>query len=161
MSKSKVKVAAIQAAPVFLDLEASLQKALALLEKAAANGAKLLVFPEAFLPAWPAWVDEVLPGEDEAWHVRLLEQSVVVPGPVTDRLGAAARDAGVHLVMGSTSARRTAAPSTTRSCTSTPTAGCSASTASSCRPTPSVWCGAWVTAPTCASTRPPWAGWAG
>jgi nitrilase len=100
MPASKVKVAAIQAAPVFLDLEASLAKALALIEQAAAGGARLLVFPEAFLPAWPAWVDEVLPGEDEAWHVRLLEQSVVVPGPVTERLGAAARDAGVHLVMG-------------------------------------------------------------
>ena len=100
MSESTVKVAAIQAAPVFLDLEASLQKALGLIQKAAAEGARLLVFPEAFLPAWPAWVDEVLPGEDEAWHVRLLEQSVVVPGPVTERLGAAARDAGVHLVMG-------------------------------------------------------------
>ena len=100
MSESKVKVAAIQAAPVFLDLEASLQKALALIEKAAANGATLLVFPEAFLPAWPAWVDEVLPGEDAAWHVRLLEQSVVVPGPVTEQLGAAARQAGVYLVMG-------------------------------------------------------------
>jgi predicted amidohydrolase len=58
------------------------------------------VFPEAFLPAWPAWVDEVLPGEDAAWHLRLLEQSVVVPGPVTERLGDAARAAGVHLVMG-------------------------------------------------------------
>ena len=60
----------------------------------------MVVFPEAFLPAWPAWVDEVLPGEDAAWHVRLLEQSVVVPGPVTERLGAAAREAGVLLVMG-------------------------------------------------------------
>jgi nitrilase len=100
MPESKVKVAAIQAAPVFLDLEASLQKALRLIEKAAADGAELLVFPEAFLPAWPAWVDEVLPGEDQAWHLRLLEQSVVVPGPVTERLGAAARAAGVHLVMG-------------------------------------------------------------
>jgi nitrilase len=100
MSESKVEVAAVQAAPVFLDLEASLQKALALIEKAAAGGARLVVFPEAFLPAWPAWVDEVLPGEDAAWHLRLLEQSVVVPGPVTDRLGAAARAAGVHLVMG-------------------------------------------------------------
>jgi len=95
-----VKVAAIQAAPVFLDLSASLEKALGLIEEAAANGAKLLVFPEAFLPAWPVWVDEVLPGEDAAWHVRLLEQSVVVPGPVTRRLGEAARAAGVHLVMG-------------------------------------------------------------
>jgi nitrilase len=86
MSESRVKVAAVQAAPVFLDLEASLQKALALLEKAATEGARLVVFPEVFLPAWPAWVDEVLPGEDAAWHVRLLEQSVVVPGPVTERL---------------------------------------------------------------------------
>jgi nitrilase len=100
MSESKVKVAAVQAAPVFLDLEASLQKSLALIEKAAAEGARLVVFPEAFLPAWPVWVDEVLPGEDAAWHLRLLEQSVVVPGPVTARLGAAARAAGLHLVMG-------------------------------------------------------------
>jgi nitrilase len=100
MSESKVRVAAVQAAPVFLDLQASLDKALALIEKAAADGARLVVFPEAFLPAWPAWVDEVLPGEDAAWHLRLLEQSVVVPGPVTDRLGEAARAAGVHLVMG-------------------------------------------------------------
>ena len=100
MSESTVRVAAVQAAPVFLDLEASVAKALALIEEAAANGARLVVFPEAFLPAWPAWVDEVLPGEDGAWHLRLLEQSVVVPGPVTERLGAAARDAGVQLVMG-------------------------------------------------------------
>jgi nitrilase len=100
MSASMVKVAAVQAAPVFLDLEASLDKALGLIEKAAAEGAQLVVFPEVFLPAWPAWVDEVLPGEDAAWHLRLLDQSVVVPGPVTQRLGAAARTAGVHLVMG-------------------------------------------------------------
>ena len=96
---------------MFLDTEASLQKALGLVEKAAAEGAQLVVFPEAFLPAWPAWVDEVLPGEDKAWPLRLLEQSVVVPGPATERLGAAARHAGVHLVMGSTNASRTAARS--------------------------------------------------
>ncbi len=57
MAESKVKVAAVQAAPVFLDLEGSLQKAEGLIEKAAAEGARLVVFPEAFLPAWPAWVD--------------------------------------------------------------------------------------------------------
>jgi nitrilase len=80
MSRSAVKVAAVQAAPVFLDLEGSLGKALGLIEKAAAEGARLVVFPEAALPAWPAWVDEVLPGEDAAWHVRLLEQSWWCPG---------------------------------------------------------------------------------
>ncbi|MER7457941.1 carbon-nitrogen hydrolase family protein [Micromonospora sp. NPDC126480] len=100
MAESTVRVAAIQAAPVLLDLEASLQKATELIGIAAANGAELIVFPEAFLPGPPVWVDEVLPGEDAAWHLRLLEQSVVVPGPVTDRLGGVARDAGVHLVMG-------------------------------------------------------------
>src|SRR5215217_293439 len=89
-----VKVAAVQAAPVFLDLDASLDKALTLITTAAGQGARLVVFPEAFLPAWPAWVDEVLPGADAAWHVRLLKQSVVVPGPVVDRLGVAARTAG-------------------------------------------------------------------
>ncbi|MFC0532331.1 carbon-nitrogen hydrolase family protein [Phytohabitans kaempferiae] len=100
MPEPAVRVAAIQAAPVLLDLEASLAKATKLIETAAANGARLLVFPEAFLPGPPVWIDEVLPGEDAVWHLRLLEQSVVVPGPVTDRLGEAARDAGVHLVMG-------------------------------------------------------------
>ncbi|HSK97464.1 MAG TPA: carbon-nitrogen hydrolase family protein [Euzebyales bacterium] len=100
MSESMVKVAAVQAAPIFLDLQGSVRKAVDLIEKAAAEGAQLVVFPEAFLPAWPAWVDEVLPGEDQAWHVRLLEQSVVVPGPVTEQLGAAARRTGVVVVMG-------------------------------------------------------------
>jgi predicted amidohydrolase len=161
VAESKVKVADVQAAPVFLDLEGSLQKAEGLIEKAAAEGARLVVFPEAFLPAWPAWVDEVLPGEDAAWYLRLLEQSVVVPGPATRRLGAAARAAGVQLVMGSTNARSTAAPSTTRSCTSIRRAGCSAGTASWCRPTPSGWSGAWATARISRSTRPRWAGWAG
>ena len=148
MAASEVKVAAVQAAPVFLDLEASVEKALGLIKEAAVEGARLVVFPEAFLPAWPAWVDEVLPGEDAAWHVRLLEQSVVVPGPVTERLGMAARDAGVHLVMGSTSARRMAARSTTPCSTWPRTGGCWASTASSCPPTPSGSSGAWGTAPT-------------
>ena len=60
--QATVKVAAVQAAPVFLDTEASLEKALTLIEKAAAEGARLIVFPETFLPAWPAWVDEVPPG---------------------------------------------------------------------------------------------------
>ena len=126
---------------MFLDLEASLRKAEALIEKAGAEGARLVVFPEAFLPAWPAWVDEVLPGEDAAWHVRLLEQSVVVPGPVTERLGAAARDAGVQLVMGVDEREEHGSTIYNTPSTSTPTVGCSASTASWCRPTPSGWWG--------------------
>jgi nitrilase len=148
MAASKVKVAAVQAAPVFLDLEASLEKALGLIKEAAGEGARLVVFPEAFLPAWPAWVDEVLPGEDAAWHLRLLEESVVVPGPVTERLGAAARDAGVHLVMGVDEREEHGGTIYNTLLYLGPDGGCWAGTASSCPPTPSGWSGAWATAPT-------------
>lgn len=97
---AKVRVAAVQAAPVLLDLEASSTRATALIAEAAAGGARLIVFPEAFLPGPPLWVDELLPGRDEAWHLRLLQQSVTVPGPTTERIGAAAREAGAHVVVG-------------------------------------------------------------
>jgi nitrilase len=95
-----VRVAAVQAAPVFLDLSASVDKAIGLVGKACADGAELVVLPEAFLPAWPAWVDEVLPGEDEVWHVRLLDEAVVVPSATTVRLADAAREHHAYVVIG-------------------------------------------------------------
>jgi len=95
-----VRVAAVQAAPVFLDLSASVDKAIDLVAQACADGAQLVVLPEAFLPAWPAWVDEVLPGEDAVWYVRLLEEAVVVPSATTVRLADAARDNHAFVVIG-------------------------------------------------------------
>ena len=58
------------------------------------------MFPEAFVPGPPAWIDAVLPGEDEAWHLLLHRHSVIVPSGEVDRLGAAARSSGVVLVVG-------------------------------------------------------------
>jgi nitrilase len=94
-------VAAVQAAYVLMDREATTRKVEALIEESAARGAELIVFPEAFVPGTPIWIDSVpIWDGDEAWFARLVDQSVVVPGPVTDRIGAAARAAGAYVVVG-------------------------------------------------------------
>ena len=97
-----VRVAAVQAAPVFLDREATVDKAVGLIEKAAAGGAGLVVFPETFVPTYPDWVWRTRPwdGHASALYARLLDQAVVVPSPATETLGAAAARAGVWLSIG-------------------------------------------------------------
>lgn len=96
-------VAVVQHAPVFLDRDASVEKACALTAEAAAQGAKLVAFPEAFIPAYPDWV-WVLPARERkalgALYAELVANAVTVPGPETERLGAAAKDVGVQLVIG-------------------------------------------------------------
>ena len=96
-------VAAVQAAPVYLDLAASLAKAETLIAQAAAQGARLVVFPETWLPGYPAWLDSCRdvnrwdsPAVKQVYR-RLVENSVLVPGPVTAALGAAARAHGIVL----------------------------------------------------------------
>ncbi|MFY9556079.1 MAG: carbon-nitrogen hydrolase family protein [Blastocatellia bacterium] len=98
-----VKVAAVQAAPFYLDLGRSVKKSLALIGEAASLGAKLVVFPETWLPGYPAWLDccrDVSLWDHEPVKrvfARLMENSVVVPGPVTEALGAASREHGIVL----------------------------------------------------------------
>ena len=98
-----VKVAAVQAAPVYLDVDRSVEKAQVLIAEAALAGAKLIVFPETWLPGYPAWLDCC---RDVAlWDhppvkkvfARLMDNSVVVPGPVTEALGEAAREHAIVL----------------------------------------------------------------
>lgn len=96
-----VKAAAVQAAYVLMDQKACLAKAVELIGQAAASGARIVVFPEAFIPGTPIWIDTVpIWDGDEEWFALLVDQAVVVPDPVTDALGAAACAAGVHLVIG-------------------------------------------------------------
>jgi nitrilase len=98
----KVTAAAVQATPVFLDRDATVDKACQLIQEAASNGAGLIVFPETFIPTYPDWVwragvwDEV----SEQLYGRLLENSVVVPSAATDALGAAARRSSAYVSMG-------------------------------------------------------------
>ena len=101
-----VKVAAVQAAPVFLDLAGSVQKAIRLIADAAALGARLVVFPETWLPGYPAWLDccrDVALWDHEPTKklfARLMHNSVVLPGPVTEELGLAAREHDVVINIG-------------------------------------------------------------
>ncbi len=98
-----LRVAAVQAAPVFLDRAATVEKACQLIAEAARAGAQLVVFPEAFIPGYPDWVWAVPAGEESLLnrlYAELLAQSVDIPGPDTERLCQAARLAGVTVVMG-------------------------------------------------------------
>jgi len=74
------RVALIQRAPVFLDLAATLDKAVAAIAEAAQGGAQLVVLPEAFVPGYPAWIWRLRPGSDmalsEQLHALLLSNSV-------------------------------------------------------------------------------------
>ena len=96
-----LRVAAVQAAPVLMDREATLDRVAELTRTAAADGAELIVFPEAFVPGPPVWIDtaRIWVG-DEDWFVLLADQAVVVPSPATDRLGEIASEAGVWLAVG-------------------------------------------------------------
>jgi nitrilase len=94
-------VAAVQAAYVLMDREATTDRVEQLIGTAAAQGAKLIVFPEVFVPGTPIWIDSVPIWEgDEAWFARLVDQAVVVPSHTTERIAAAAQDAGAYVIVG-------------------------------------------------------------
>ena len=100
-----VKVAVVQAAPVLFDREATIDKACRLIAEAQAEGARLMLLPEAFVPAYPRGLGfgMVVGQRSEAgrrlWE-RYRENAVDVPSPATERLGEAARAAGAYLAIG-------------------------------------------------------------
>ncbi len=101
-SYPKVKVAAVQAAPVFLDRDATVAKACRLIEEAGDAGARIVVFPECFIPGFPHWFNfyVALDPPTHRFNVALFENAVDVPGPTTKQLGEAAKRAGAYVVMG-------------------------------------------------------------
>ncbi len=97
-----VKVAAVQAASVFLDREGSTEKACSLIREAGREGAELIAFPEGFIPGHPVWYHHH-PATGKVSNrlaVELFKNSVEIPGPQIDALRAAARDAHAYVVMG-------------------------------------------------------------
>jgi nitrilase len=103
--ESKVRVAVVQAGSVPFDADACVDKAVRLMGEAAAGGAKVIVFPEAFVTGYPKGLSYGLvvgardPAGREEFRI-YLEAAIEVPGPQTRRLGEAAAIHGVHLVMG-------------------------------------------------------------
>jgi len=101
--KGSFRIAAVQASSVFLDLQASLDKACGLIRGAAGEGARLVVFPEAFLPGYPVWV-WFMPGGHthplRELYAELHANSVSIPGLATEVLGAMALECGITVAIG-------------------------------------------------------------
>lgn len=85
------------------DREATIEKACRLITEAGMNGARLAVFPEVYVPGYPDWIWYLPAGQielNQQLYGALLEQSVAIPGPATDSLCHAAREAGIYVVIG-------------------------------------------------------------
>jgi nitrilase len=100
-----VRVACVQAEPVILDRDATIEKLAALTHEAAGEGAQLLVFPETFIPVYPSsvWAKALAGWGDrrakEAFAL-LYRGALEVPGPAERRIGEIAREHGVWIVTG-------------------------------------------------------------
>ena len=91
---ARFTAAAVQAAPVYLDTAATVEKACGLIAEAALNGARLIVFPEVFVPGYPYWNWTMTPGKGSPWFERLFRAAIDIPGPEVDALRTAAQAAG-------------------------------------------------------------------
>ena len=92
--------AAVQAAPAYLNSDATVDKACALIREAGRAGARLIAFPEAFVPGFPHWIYLDRPHANERYFVDLVREAVEVPGPITEMIGLAAREASAYVVIG-------------------------------------------------------------
>ena len=96
-------IAAAQHSPVFLDRDGSIEKACSIIAEAAKGGARLVVFPEGFIPAYPDWVWSVRNSDSKilnGLYRELLENAVTIPDESTGRLCEAAKAAGIHVAIG-------------------------------------------------------------
>ncbi len=103
----KFKAAAIQASPVFLDTDATVDKVCALIQEAADKGASLVAFPEVFVAGYPYWNWVMNPVQGSPWFEKLCRCAIEIPGPEIQRIAAAAKAHGVHVVVGVNERSRT------------------------------------------------------
>ena len=96
----KSKVCAAHVAPIFLDSQATVQKACALIAEAASAGAQLIAFPESFVPGFPVWAAVQAPIKNHDYFKRLAANSIEVPGPEVELLCQAARKNAIIVSIG-------------------------------------------------------------
>src|SRR6266403_1799398 len=96
----RLRVAAVQAAPVFLDLDATIDKTLSLMREAAGRGAQLIAFPETWIPGYPWWIWLGSPAVGMQYVQRYHDNSLVVGSAEFTRLAQAAGDLGIWAAVG-------------------------------------------------------------
>jgi len=96
----KAKVCAAHVAPVFLDASATVAKATSLIAEAARAGARLIAFPESFVPGFPVWAGVQAPIKNHEYFKRLAVNSIEVPGPHVQALCEAAREHAIVVSIG-------------------------------------------------------------
>lgn len=102
MRNTSFLTAVVTEPPVYLDLKASLQKAIGLMEEAAKNGAKLIVFGESWLPGYPYWAWLRSQPDQVELTLRLYYDALALDSEETQKLCQAAREHNIHVVMGIT-----------------------------------------------------------
>ncbi|MCO6163331.1 carbon-nitrogen hydrolase family protein [Flavobacterium sp. NRK F7] len=96
----KFKAATVQTAPVFLDVEKTIAKAIIFIKEASNNGAQLIAFPEVFIAGYPYWNWIMTPVQGSQWYEKLYKAAVKMEDEVMQPLFQAAKDYNIHIVIG-------------------------------------------------------------
>ena len=103
MKKEKIKVAVLQATPIFLDLQKSVEKAISYIEEAGKEQAQLIAFPESFLPGFPWWLDLGDPTVyGMPFYKKFYENALEIPSLELQQIGEAARKNHIYVCMSAT-----------------------------------------------------------
>ena len=100
MEFPKFKAAAVQTAPVFMDVAATIDKAISIMKEAAGKGARFIAFPEVFVAGYPYWNWIMTPVQGSKWYEVLYKNAVDLDGPDMQRLYKAARELDLFVVIG-------------------------------------------------------------
>jgi len=100
MEFKKFKAATVQTAPVYMDAEKTIAKAISFIEEAASRGARLIAFPEVFVAGYPYWNWIMTPVQGSKWYEVLYRNSVSPEDAVMRPLYQAAKEKGIFVVIG-------------------------------------------------------------